>query len=60
MATTERASLSKEAAKALLGHTGTTTTDICLLDEMQEAMKVAKQTGLQSILMNLGELYSLY
>jgi hypothetical protein len=27
----------------LLGHTETTTTDICLLGEVEEAVKVAKQ-----------------
>jgi hypothetical protein len=32
----------KDAAKVLLGHTKTDTTDIYLLDEVQEAMKVAK------------------
>jgi len=43
LATRARASLGKEAAKALLGHTSTTTTDIYLLDEVQEAMKVASE-----------------
>ena len=43
LATRARASLGKEAAKALLGHTSTITTDIYLLDEVQEAMKVANQ-----------------
>jgi len=43
LATRARASLGKEAAKALLGHTSTPTTDIYLLDEVQEAMKVANQ-----------------
>jgi integrase len=43
LATRARASLGKEAAKALLGHTSTSTTDIYLLDEVQEAMKVANQ-----------------
>ena len=42
MATRTRATLDKEAAKLLLGHTDTTTTDIYLLEEVQEAMKVAK------------------
>ena len=32
----------KEAARVLLGHTKTDTTDIYLLEEVQEAMKVAK------------------
>ena len=32
----------KEAAKVLLGHTKTDTTEIYLLEEVQEAMKVAK------------------
>lgn len=43
LATRTRANLGKEAAKVLLGHTTTVTTDIYLLDEVQEAMKVAKQ-----------------
>jgi hypothetical protein len=34
--------VAKEAAKVLLGHTKTDTTDIYLLEEVQEAMKVAK------------------
>jgi len=42
LATRARASLGKEAARALLGHTSTSTTDIYLLDEVQEAMKVAQ------------------
>ena len=41
-ATSTRAMLGKEAAKLLLGHTKTDTTDIYLLEEVQEAMKVAK------------------
>ena len=41
-ATGTRAILGKEAAKVLLGHTKTDTTDIYLLEEVQEAMKVAK------------------
>ncbi len=41
-ATGARSILGKEAAKVLLGHTKTDTTDIYLLDEVQEAMKVAK------------------
>jgi len=39
----------KEAAKVLLGHTETTTTDIYLLDEVQEAMKVVKQPFLETL-----------
>jgi len=35
--------LGKEAAKLLLGHVSTHTTEIYLLDEVQESMKVAKQ-----------------
>lgn len=42
VATGTRALLGKDAAKVLLGHTKTDTTDIYLLDEVQEAMKVAK------------------
>lgn len=42
MATGTRAVLGKEAAKVLLGHTKTDTTDIYLLEEVQEAIKVAK------------------
>ncbi len=41
-ATGTRAILGKEAAKVLLGHTKTDVTDIYLLEEVQEAMKVAK------------------
>jgi integrase len=41
-ATGTRAILGKEAAKVLLGHTKTDTTDIYLLEEVQEAIKVAK------------------
>ena len=41
-ATGARSILGKEAAKVLLGHTKTDTTDIYLLDEVQEAMKIAK------------------
>ena len=43
VATGTRSILGKEAAKVLLGHTRTDTTDIYLLDEVQEAVKVAKQ-----------------
>jgi len=42
MATRTRATLDKEAAKLLLGHTDVSTTEIYLLEEVQEAMKVAK------------------
>jgi integrase len=42
-ATRVRSELGKEAAKLLLGHVSTDTTDIYLLDEVKEAMKVAKQ-----------------
>ena len=41
-ATGIRSILDKEAAKLILGHTKTETTDIYLLEEVQEAMKVAK------------------
>jgi len=41
IATGARSILGKEAAKVLLGHTKTDTTDIYLLDEVQEAVKVA-------------------
>lgn len=49
-ATGTRAILGKEAAKVLLGHTKTDTTDIYLLEEVQEAMKVAKllSSGVQN------------
>ena len=42
-ATRIRALLSKDAAKLILGHVSTDTTEIYLLDEVQEAMKVAKR-----------------
>jgi len=42
VATKTRAELGKEAAKTLLGHAEESTTDIYLLEEVQEAMKVAK------------------
>jgi len=42
MATRARATLGKEAAQVLLGHASTSTTEIYLLEEVQEAMKVAK------------------
>ena len=41
-ATKTRAELGKDAAKILLGHAEESTTDIYLLEEVQEAMKVAK------------------
>ena len=41
-ATGTRSILGKEAAKVLLGHTKTDTTDIYLLDEVQEAIKISK------------------
>ncbi len=43
MATGTRSILGKEAAKLLLGHVSTHTTEIYLLEEVQESMKVAKQ-----------------
>ena len=43
MATGTRSILGKEATKLLLGHVSIDTTDLYLLDEVQEAMKVAKQ-----------------
>ena len=43
MATGTRSLLGKEAARVLLGHTKTETTDIYLLEEVQEAIRVAKQ-----------------
>ena len=42
-ATRVRSELDKEAAKLLLGHISTDTTEIYLLDEVKETMKVAKQ-----------------
>ena len=41
IATGARSILGKEAAKVLLGHTKTDTTDIYLLEEVQETMKIA-------------------
>ena len=41
-ATRVRAVLGKEDAAVLLGHTDTTTTDIYLLEEVKEQMRVAK------------------
>jgi integrase len=52
-ATGIRSILDKEAAKLILGHTKTETTDIYLLEEVQEAMKVAKL--LASKIANVGE-----
>ena len=42
-ATRIRSELGKEAAKLILGHVSTDTTEIYLLDEVKESMKVAKQ-----------------
>jgi hypothetical protein len=42
-ATGVRSILGKEAATLLLGHASTDTTEIYLLDEVKETMKVAKQ-----------------
>ena len=42
-ATRVRAMLSKEDARLLLGHVSTDTTEIYLLDEVQEAIKLAKR-----------------
>ena len=42
VATGTRSLLGREAAKVLLGHTKADTTDIYLLEEVQEAMKIAK------------------
>ena len=42
VATKTRAELGKEAARTLLGHAQGSTTEIYLLDEVMEAMKVAK------------------
>ena len=47
VATGTRAILGKEAAKVLLGHAKTDTTDIYLLEEVQEAIKVAKMLDSQ-------------
>jgi len=41
--TPRRPELGKEAAKLLLGHVSTDTTEIYLLDEVKETMKIAKQ-----------------
>ena len=41
IATGARSILGKEAAKVLLGHTRTDTTDLYLLEEVQETMKIA-------------------
>ncbi|MFW6061462.1 MAG: tyrosine-type recombinase/integrase [Planctomycetota bacterium] len=42
-ATRVRARLSKDAASLLLGHVSSNTTEVYLLEEVQEAMKVARQ-----------------
>ena len=42
VATGVRALLGKENARVLLGHANTDTTEIYLLEEVQEAIKVAK------------------
>jgi integrase len=42
-ATRVRAVLGKDAARLLLGHVSTDTTDIYLLEEVQEAIRVAKK-----------------
>ena len=42
-ATRVRAALGKEDAKMLLGHVTTDTTDIYLLEEVKESIKVAKR-----------------
>ena len=42
-----RSVLGKEAMRVLLGHTTTDTTDIYLLEEVQEAIKVAKSLASQ-------------
>ena len=42
-ATRVRVAFSKEDAKLLLGHVSMDTTDIYLLDEVQEAMRMAKR-----------------
>jgi hypothetical protein len=42
-ATRVRSKLGKEAAQLILGHVSTDTTEIYLLDEVKETMKVAKQ-----------------
>jgi len=48
VATGTRALLGKEAAKVLLGHAKTDTTNIYLLEEVQEAIKVAKMLASQA------------
>ncbi len=42
-ATRMRSQLSKDAARLMLGHVSSDTTEIYLLEEVKEAMKVAKQ-----------------
>ncbi len=49
MATRTRATLGKEATKVLLGHAKTSTTEIYLLEEVQEAVKVAKRLASNGI-----------
>ena len=48
-ATRVRAQLSKEDAKLLLGHVSTDTTEIYLLDEVQEAIRMAKKLEINEI-----------
>ena len=48
-ATGTRSILGKEAAKVLLGHTKTDTTEIYLLEEVQEAVKIAKLLALSNM-----------
>jgi integrase len=47
-ATRVRSAFGKEATKVLLGHTKTDTTELYLLEEVQEAMKVAKMLSSKS------------
>jgi len=49
VATKTRAELGKEAARTLLGHAKTSTTDIYLLEEVTAAMKVAKALAALSL-----------
>jgi integrase len=46
-ATRIRATLSKDAARLLLGHVSAATTEIYLLDEVREAMEVAKKLAVR-------------
>ena len=48
VATNTRATLGKEEAGTLLGHADTRTTNIYLLDEVQEVIKVAKRLASNS------------